>query len=220
MLHQVSPDLLISHIGVVLGGDQNGMNPHRVQCTGAVRITLVLNGHLGLAIRPQPGAHTVLADLSQLVTQLGSQDVGQGHQLRGLISCIAKHVALVTSADILQGLGVHAVHRLTNIWGLLLNVDQDLALVSIQAHIVRGEANLPYGLAHNGLVVNLGLGSNLAEYHHHVGLGAGLAGNLGIWILSQHSVQHGVGHLVAKLVRMSLIHRLAGEQKSLESRHI
>eukprot|EP00983_Pelagomonas_calceolata_P062014 1147098-Pelagomonas_calceolata.AAC.2 len=53
-----------------------------------------------------------------------------------------------------------------------------LALVGVQAHICRGEADLPAGLAHDGLVVHLGLGGDFAEHHHHVGLGARLACHL------------------------------------------
>ena len=82
--------------------------------------------NLGLSVGPEPTADSVLADLSELEAQLGGQNVGQGHQLRGLISGIAEHVPLVTGTDVLQGLGVHAVHGLANVRGLLLNVDQHL----------------------------------------------------------------------------------------------
>lgn len=53
-----------------------------------------------------------------------------------------------------------------------------LAGVSVQTDILRGEANLLASAAHNGLVVNLSLGGDLAKHHHHLGLGAGLAGHL------------------------------------------
>lgn len=82
--------------------------------------------HLSLSIWPEPGADSILADLRQLEANLSGQDVRQRHELRGLISSIAKHVTLVSSTQILQGLGIHAVHALANIRGLLLNVDKDL----------------------------------------------------------------------------------------------
>jgi len=53
-----------------------------------------------------------------------------------------------------------------------------LALVRVQAHVRRGKADLLAGSADDGLVVDLGLGGDFAEHHDHVGLGAGLAGNL------------------------------------------
>lgn len=54
----------------------------------------------------------------------------------------------------------------------------DLALVAVQADGVGGEADVAAGLAHDRLVVHLGLGGDLAEDHHHVGLAGGLAGDL------------------------------------------
>ena len=50
----------------------------------------------------------------------------QGHELLGLISGIAKHVPLVTSAQLLQGLCAQSVHTLTNVRRLLFQVDEDL----------------------------------------------------------------------------------------------
>ena len=186
--------------------------------------------HLSLAIGPQPWADAVLADLSQLIAELCGQHVGEGHELRGLISGIAKHVSLVTSAQLLEGLGAHAVHGLANVRGLLLKVHQHLqrgavggglemhrareggpsttkgcsgrgwqsirggtcstagwlelvcfylALVAVEAHILGDEADLPARPAHDGLVVDLGLGGDLAKDHHHASLGGSLAGDLG-----------------------------------------
>ena len=85
---------------------------------------------------------------------------------------------LVTGADLLERLGAQAVHALPDVRGLLLEVDEHLALVGVEADVVRREADLARRLAHDGLVVDLGLGGDLAKDHDHVGLGGGLAGDL------------------------------------------
>ena len=50
---------------------------------------LVLDGDLGLAVGPQPRDRAVLADLGELVAELRGEDVGQGHELRGLVGGVA-----------------------------------------------------------------------------------------------------------------------------------
>lgn len=64
--------------------------------------------------------------LSQLVAQLGGEDVGEGHELRGLVGGIAEHVALVTSTSLLEGLCAQSMDTLANIGRLLLDVHQHL----------------------------------------------------------------------------------------------
>lgn len=58
--------------------------------------------------------------------ELCGEDVSERHQLLGLICGIAEHVALVTSTDLFQRLGAHAVHTLSDIGRLRLDVDQHL----------------------------------------------------------------------------------------------
>lgn len=51
-----------------------------------------------------------------------------------------------------------------------------LALVGVQAHVVGDEADLAAGLAHDGLVVHLGAGGDLAKHHHLRAAGCGRCG--------------------------------------------
>lgn len=60
VLHQVLVDLVVGHVGGVLGGDQDGV--HALGHHGAV-VLLVLHSHLGLAVRPQPRHGAVLPHL-------------------------------------------------------------------------------------------------------------------------------------------------------------
>lgn len=53
-----------------------------------------------------------------------------------------------------------------------------LALVTVQAHVVRREAHSPASVPDHLLVVHLGAGGDLAKDHDHVGLGGGLARHL------------------------------------------
>lgn len=53
-----------------------------------------------------------------------------------------------------------------------------LALVGVQANILRGEPDLLADLANNSLIVHVGLGGNLTKDHHHASLACRLAGHL------------------------------------------
>jgi len=60
------------------------------------------------------------------------------------------------------------------------------------------------GVTDNLLKVQLGRGGNFSKDHNQSGLGGGFAGDLSVGVLAQHSVQDGIGHLIAKLVWVSL----------------
>ncbi|KAF7818086.1 squamosa promoter-binding-like protein 1 [Senna tora] len=75
-------------------------------------------------------------DHSTVVIVLGCKDMAQRHVLGSFVSGIPKHVTLVTSTYLLWALGKVAMDALGNIRALLLNVDQDLAFVSIKTHII------------------------------------------------------------------------------------
>ena len=66
VLHEVLVDLVISHVWGVLGRDKDGV--HALGHHGSV-ILLVLNGHLSLAIRPQPRHCAILPDLHKAFRQ-------------------------------------------------------------------------------------------------------------------------------------------------------
>ena len=134
--------------------------------------------------------------------------MGQGHELRGLISGIAEHDTLVTSTDLFEGLGSHAMDTLADIRGLLLKVDEDLALVSVKTDVIGDETDVADSVTDDLLVVNLGESGDLSENHHHVGLGGSLASDLGLGVLLEASVEDGIRHLISELIRVTLIHRL------------
>jgi len=212
MLLEVCSNLVIGDSLVMLGGDQDGV--HTDGDHGAALIA-VLDSDLGLAVRPDPGTGAILAYLGEASADLGGKHMAEGHELRGLISSITKHDALVTSTDILRALGEVSMHALGDVRRLLLDVHKHLAAVSVKANIIRDEANVAAGVTHNLLVVNGGLRGDLTKNHDHVGLGACLAGNLAVGVLRQAGIEHGVRDLVTELVGVALVHGLRGEEESL-----
>ncbi|WVY97516.1 hypothetical protein V8G54_029667 [Vigna mungo] len=109
--------------------------------------------------------------------------MAQWHVFGGFISGITKHMTLVTSTNFFWALGEVAMHTLSNIRTLLLNVHQHLAFISIKTYIIRDKSNVAASVANNLLIVYAGFGCNLSEDHDHVSLGACLAGNLALRIL-------------------------------------
>mmetsp|Transcript_27028 Transcript_27028/g.49183 ORF Transcript_27028/g.49183 Transcript_27028/m.49183 type:complete len:285 (-) Transcript_27028:102-956(-) len=192
--------LLLRALGLerlsVLSGDDNGVDLERSD--GSIAVLLVLNGDLSLSVGAQPPQGSVLADIGEDLSQLGGHHVGQGHAVLGLIGGVAKHDSLVSSTHIQFGLS--HVNASRNIGGLLVDAHQDLAGVAAQSlgidrtKIVneRVESDLTDLLADDSFVVDLSGSGNLSKDHHHVVLGGSLAGNLGVRVGLQASIQDGI----------------------------
>ena len=84
--------------------------------------------------------------------------------------------------------------------------------IHVEAVFRRGVANLIPNIANDFGNVKKRLGRDLAtdeqQSHRHVGI----AGNARHRIMSEALVKHGVGDLIAKLVRVPLRHGLGGEE--------
>ena len=116
-------DVIVGESRVVLGGDNNGVD--FLGNALAVLILLVLDGDLGLGIRAEPLDDALLAAFNKAGAQTGGKGVGKRHQLFGLVGGVPEHVALVTSTNVLGGLGAVAVDRVGNLRGLLSNGNND-----------------------------------------------------------------------------------------------
>lgn len=205
MFHEILLDLVVGDIGVVLSGDEDGVH---AEGNDGTAFLLVLDGDLGLTVGAEPGAGAVLAHFRETVTQLGGQDVSQRHELGGLVGGIAEHMALVTGTDLLEGLGAHTVDALADIGRLLFEVNENLALIGIKTNVIRDEADVADGVTDNLLVVDLGTGGDLTKDHDHVGLGGGLASNLGFGVLGEASIEDGIRNLIGEFIGVTLVHRL------------
>jgi hypothetical protein len=107
-------------------------------------------------------------------------------------------VTLITSANIVLRL-VH-VNTLSDIGGLLLDSNDDVAGLVVNTLLSIIIADLLESIADDLLVVDVGLGSDLTENHDHAGLGAGLASNLGEGILSKDSIEDSIRDLISNLI--------------------
>lgn len=170
------------HLGV-LGGDDDGVDAER---DGSAALLLVLNGDLSLGVRAKPAELTGAAGISHGGVELVSKHDGQGHELLSLVGGVTEHDTLITGTVILEGAVVKA---LRDIRGLLLDGDEDVAGLVVEALGGVIVANLLDGVADDTLVVELGLGGDLAEDHDHAGLGCGLASDLGVGILGKAGIE-------------------------------
>ena len=141
--------------------------------------------------------------------------MAEGHQLRCLVCCIAKHVTLIPSADLLRALGEMAMDTLGNVRGLLLNVNKHLATICIEAYIIGCEPNSTAGVADNLLIVDIALCGDLTKDHVHVGLGARLTGNLAVRVLLEAGIKNCIRDLITELVWVPFIDRLRGEKEGV-----
>lgn len=195
VLHDVLVNLLVGDVGLVLGGDDDGVDADRDH---AAVLLLVLDGDLGLTIGAQPLEGSILANVGETLAEAGGEEVGEGHELGGLIGGVAEHDALVTSADLLDALV--EVDALGDIGALLLDGDDDVAGVAVDALVGGGVADVADGGTDDVLEIDLGVGGDLTEDHDHAGLGGGLAGDLGLGVLGEAGVEDGIGNLIAELV--------------------
>ena len=195
MLHQILMDLLVAHVVVVLIGDNDRMNTNGDHM--AV-IVLVLNGNLSLTVRTNPLKGSILTNIGKSLAKFRGEKVGQRHQLLRLVAGVAKHDALITSADLLHLLV--DMHSLRNIRRLVLDGHDHVAVIAIEALGIAVIANLSDRVTNHLLPFHLGSGCDLSEDHHHLPLSRGLAGYFSIGVLGQAGVKDGIGDLITQLV--------------------
>merc|ERR1719377_265903 len=184
-----------------------------------IRVLLVLNGHLSLAVRAQPPEAAVLAHVRELLAETRGDQVGERHAVLGLIARVAEHDTLVTGANV--HLVLANVHAAGNVRALLVDADLDLLRPAAQAlRLDRGEvvnegvvADALDSRAHDLLVVQLRTGGDLAEDHDHVVLARSLASDLALRINLQACVEHGIRNLIRELIRVALVHGLRREEE-------
>mmetsp|Transcript_4227 Transcript_4227/g.6453 ORF Transcript_4227/g.6453 Transcript_4227/m.6453 type:complete len:288 (-) Transcript_4227:32-895(-) len=201
----------------VLGGDDNGVELLRLD--GAICLLQIFNSHLRFTIRAQPPELPILAHVGQFLAQFRGHGVRQRHAVFRLVSGIAKHNALVTSPDVKVLLA--NMNTTGDVWALLVDAHQhftSLVAEPLTVHTgqvinVRIESDFRNNSTDNLLVVDLGLGRDLARYHYHVVFGCSLAGHLALWISCEASIQHCIRDLIAKLVWVTLIDGFRREEE-------
>jgi hypothetical protein len=203
-------DLLHDLLAEVLGGDLLGVlgrdddSVHTEGDDGARGVLPVLDGDLGLGVGAEPAERAVATGSGHGGVELVGEGDGEGHHLRGLVGSVAEpesqrqhgsirsqsrfnlgdwdhsHDTLVTGTDVLERA---VVETLGDVGRLLLNGDEDIAGLVVEALLGRVVADLLDRVTDDLLVVDDGLGRDLAEDHDHTGLGGGLTGDLGEGVL-------------------------------------
>ncbi len=206
VLDDVALDRRVVHVLRVLRRDDHGVDPHRLAAG-------VLDRHLALAIRQQVVELARLAHLGQAARHLVRQRDRQRHQLGGLTAGVADHHALIAGPGqigLVAGATRAALQRGAdaggNLGALLAKRDEDATGVGIEAMTRVGVPNVGEHLAHHILDVDVGVGRDLAEHEDQPARRRRLTGNPAHRILGQRRVEHGVGDLVANLVRVAFRH--------------
>lgn len=157
-------------------------------------IVLVLNGDLGLGIRPEPWKRAVAAGSRHIGVQLMGENDSQGEELRSLVGGISKHNTLVTGTKLLESFFI--VETLGNILGLLFNGDQDVTGLIVEALVGIIVSDFFDSPTNDLLVVKSGASGDFTENHNHTGLGGSLTSHLGEGILSQAGIKNSVRDLI------------------------
>ena len=179
-------------------------NHHRVDAD-RLAVLVVFHRHLALAVRPQVGHLTVLANLGQTPRQLVRKRDRGRHQLFGLVGGVAEHHALVARAA-----GVHAHGDVARLLVDRRDHGAGVRVEAVERIVVADRGN---HAAHQRLEVNVSVGRDLSRDDHQSGCGQGLAGHAAVGILLEAGIENGVGDLVGDLVGMSFGHGLRREQK-------
>jgi hypothetical protein len=161
------------------------------------RATLVVpDGHLGLAVGPEPAFPAGFAVLGHSAREPMGQQNGKGHELGSFVGRKAKHDPLV--AGTLLG----RVHPLGDFLGLTAQEGPDLDRPGAEGLGLVDVADVLDGLAGDGHVVGVGCGRDFAGQDDVAVFAENLASDMAVGILLQTGVQNGVGDRVADLVRM------------------
>ena len=213
LLEDLLAELLGGDVLGVLGRDDDGVDADGDD--GAI-VVLVLDGDLGLGVGAEPREGAVAAGGRHGGVELMGEEEGQGEELGGLVGGIAEHDTLVTGAEVLEA--VVEMETLGDIGGLLLDGDEQVEGLVVEALGRVIVADVLDGLADDLLVVELGLGGDLTKDHDHAGLGGGLASDLGEGVLGQAGIEDGIGNLIGDLVGVALTDGL-GLPKAVSTDH-
>ena len=199
----------------MLRRDQHALDLDRPPA--AVRVLLVADRHLRLAVRPQIRQHVGLAHRGEPLREPVREHDRQRHQLVGLVRRVAEHHPLVAGADLVERVLVavlrleRRVDALRDVGRLLVERDDHAARVGVEAELRARVADLADALAHEARDVDVRLRRDLAGDDDEAGRDQRLAGDAAHRVVGEHGVEHGVRDLVGDLVRMALGDRLGRE---------
>ena len=168
-------DLVLRDLRLVLCGHDHCLN------AGSLTVLVIFHRHLSLAVGPQIGKSSVLADHSQSACE-GMRDGNRHrHIFFRLIRGKAEHHSLVTGTCLQIGIFVVtsfkcSVHAHRNIRRLSVKCDHDSTGICIKADIRTGVTDLTDRIADDFLIIDGCISSDLAADHHKPGGGHCLTG--------------------------------------------
>ena len=177
-------------------------------------VILVPERHLAFRIGAQPGPrpgleHAGLADSGLLLHQQVRIDDRRRHQCIGLVARVTEHEALVAGALVLRPLSVDA---LCDIGRLLAQFVDHGARVAVETELGTVVTDVGHRLADNSFHIHVGTRRNLPGHHDETCLGQRLTGYPAVDVILKNRIQHGIGDLVAHLVRVAFGHGFGGKQ--------
>jgi hypothetical protein len=194
VFHEIGLDLFLRHVFAVLRRNDNGMDAFRHR---HAIFEHVFARDLRLAVRAHPFARAILAHLRQLVANLRRQHVRERHKHGRFIGGVAKHDALIASANFLN---IRRIDTLRNIRRLFFNGNNNVARLVIKALGGIVITNILDRVANDLFVIDRGGRGDFAKNHHHARLGAGFARDARHFIAGDARVEDSIRHLIAKLV--------------------
>ena len=207
-------NVLLCRFRHVMRGHDDGFDSFRAT-------ELIFDRDLGLAVRPQKRKGTVLAGLREPAREPVCQRDGQGHELRCFATREADHHALVPRTLQLEGIVLVSALALLqrvvdagrDVGRLLFKVNLDQRMVCVEADLFVVVPDVADRFADSPLYVELRMGGDLADDYAQAFGNRRLAGYASIWILPEHSVEHGVRDLVTHFVRMAFGDRFRGQEE-------
>ncbi len=183
LLQYLPPELLRRDFLRVLRGDDDS-----VDAQGDSRTTFlpVLDRDLDLRVGAEPWKEAGAASGGQRGIEFMSKHDCKRHVFGRFVGGVAEHNTLITGTVAFKG---PVVEALGDIGGLLLDRDEDVAGLVVEAFRRVVIADVLDGIADDLLVIDLRFCADLAEDHDHARLGGRLAGDLGPGVLLKAGIE-------------------------------
>ena len=196
----------VADFGGVLGGDDDVRDANDFE-------PVVFDRDLTFCIGPQPAYLTAFPDACEGPTEAVSEHDGGGHEFGGFGARIAEHDSLIAGA-LLSGVFPFCsacVDALCNVGRLAGDEIGDEDLVGMEDVVVIDISNFADGFAHDGGVVEVGLGGDFASDDDDIAFGVGFARDAGGGVDGETGVEDGVGDGVADFVGVAFADGFGGE---------
>ena len=189
-------------------------------CVNADRLAVVvLNCHLRLAVGTEIAQSAVLSHLCETESELVSERDRERHKLGSLIAREAEHNALISSAvgqtvavAVLLAVLECLVNTHSDVGRLLVDRSEHRAGVSVKAVLGSVVADICDDLTCDSGDIYPRLCGYLTDAEHHTRSYHSLARNARVLVLLKHSVEDGVGYLVAYFIGVTLSYRFRSEK--------